>query len=181
MAPSEMTERTDSIQTKEPRNIFDTIGSDVISEASITVITYEQLVAEREAAQAAELAAIEAARIAEQNAIAEAASVALGESLLNAAMSRVGTFEDCTALVENSLRYLGYGVGDLGPMQFYGYGVVVDPSSVRAGDIMMRPGHVAIYAGNGMAVHGGFGWDNGVTYTDWDSNPYNYSAIVRLQ
>lgn len=181
MAPSEMTERTDSIQPKKTKTILDILGTDVRSEASITVVTYEQYVAEQEAAKAAEQAALEAERLAEEAAVAEVASIALGESLLNAAMSQLGAVEDCTALVENSLRYLGYSAGDLGPMQFYGYGSVVDPANARAGDIMMRPGHVAVYAGNGMAVHGGFGWQNGVTYTDWDSNPYNYSAIIRLQ
>lgn len=100
--------------------------------------------------------------------------------LLEAARSQIGIVQDCTAMVENSLRSLGHQVGDLGPMQFSSYGTPVDPGSAQPGDIMMRGGHVAIYAGDGFAVHGGFGWSNGTTYTDWDSNPYNYILIVRI-
>lgn len=97
--------------------------------------------------------------------------------LLGAAMSQLGSYQDCTSLVENSLRAIGYSVPDLGPMGFAGYGARVDPSQVQPGDIMMRGGHVAIYAGNGSAIHGGF--NGSVVLTSLDSNPYNYAIIVR--
>ena len=101
-----------------------------------------------------------------------------GGGLLAAARSQIGWNQDCTALVENALRMLGYNVGDAGPMGFAAYGVVIDPSQAQPGDIMMRGGHVAIYAGNGVAVHGGF---NGSTVeTSIDGSPYNYAVIVRL-
>lgn len=100
--------------------------------------------------------------------------------LINSAMKYMGANWDCTMLVEQALRDLGYSVPDVGPLGFGGYGVVFyDPSQVQAGDIMMRGGHVSIYAGNGMAIHGGFGF-GGVVYTDWDSNPAGYSSFVRI-
>lgn len=102
-----------------------------------------------------------------------------GGSLLSAARSQLGWGQDCTALVENALRMIGYGVGDLGPMGFAAYGVRVSAADAQPGDIMMRGGHVAIYAGNGVAIHGGF---NGSTVeTSIDGNPNNFAVIVRVQ
>ena len=101
-------------------------------------------------------------------------------TLLGSALKYVGSGWDCTLLVEQALRDMGYSVGDIGPMNFGGYGTVfTDSASVQPGDIMMRGGHVAIYAGNGMAVHGGY---NGrVVYTDGNiSNPYSYGTFVRV-
>jgi len=111
--------------------------------------------------------------------IFDASSLPANQGILSAAFAQLGSYLDCTAVVENALKANGYSVPDIGPMQFSSYGVRVDPSQAQAGDIMMRPGHVAIYAGNGMAVHGGF---NGlVVYTDGAiSSPHNYSIIVRI-
>lgn len=100
------------------------------------------------------------------------------QGLLGAALAQMGWAEDCTALVENALRAIGYEVPDVGPMQFMQYGVQVDPSQIQPGDIMIRSNHAAIYAGDGMAVHGGF---NGrVVLTSTDSDPYGYFAIIRI-
>ena len=100
------------------------------------------------------------------------------QGLLGAALAQIGWAEDCTALVENALRAIGYQVPDLGPMGFVGYGVQVDASQIQPGDLMVRGGHVAIYAGDGMAVHGGFG--GRVVLTSTDSDPYTYLAIIRI-
>lgn len=104
---------------------------------------------------------------------------ASNSALVNSAMKYLGFGWDCTALVEQSLRDLGYQVSDLGPMQFGQFGTVFyDPSQVQAGDIMMRGGHVAIYAGDGYSIQGGFGF-GGVVYNQWEG-PANYSAFVRI-
>ena len=104
---------------------------------------------------------------------------ASNSALVNSAMKYIGMGWDCTALVEQALRDIGYQVADLGPMQFAQFGTVFyDPSQVQAGDIMMRGGHVAIYAGDGYSVQGGFGF-GGVVYNQWEG-PQNYSAFVRL-
>ena len=102
-----------------------------------------------------------------------------GGSILDAARAQIGVGQDCTALVENSLRMLGYSVGDVGPMGFGSYGVQVSPDAAQPGDIMMRGGHVAIYAGNGVAVHGGY---NGSTVeSSYGSSPYDFAVIIRVQ
>lgn len=100
-------------------------------------------------------------------------------ALVASALKYVGAPWDCTALVEQALRDLGYSVGDLGPMGFGQFGTVFyDPASVQPGDIMMRGGHVAIWAGNGMSVQGGFGF-GGVVYNSWEG-PSAYTAFVRV-
>ena len=98
-------------------------------------------------------------------------------SILDAASRYVGYGWDCTRLVEQALRDMGYAVPDLGPMGFGGYGSVFgDPSQAQAGDIMMRGGHVSIYAGDGYSIQGGY---NGRVVIVADS-PSNYSSFVRV-
>lgn len=104
---------------------------------------------------------------------------ASSSALVNSALKYVGYGWDCTMLVEQALRDLGYSIGDVGPMGFGSVGTVFyDTSQVQAGDIMMRGGHVAIYAGDGMSVQGGFGF-GGVVYNSWEG-PSAYAAFVRL-
>jgi cell wall-associated NlpC family hydrolase len=104
---------------------------------------------------------------------------ASSSALVNSAMKYVGYSWDCTMLVEQALRDLGYSIGDVGPMGFGSVGTVFyDPSQVQPGDIMMRGGHVAIWAGDGYSVQGGFGF-GGVVYNSWEG-PGSYSAFVRL-
>ena len=101
---------------------------------------------------------------------------AQGATLIEAAESQLGQGQDCTALVERALRAIGVNVGDVGPMGFASLGTQVSADQAQAGDIMMRNGHVAIYLGDNMAVHGGY---NGTT-VNAPANPYEYAVIVRL-
>ena len=109
----------------------------------------------------------------------DVSGIASNSALLSAALSLVGMSGDCTMIVESALRLLGYQAGDLAPMGFGGYGTVFsDPSQVQPGDIMMRGGHVAIYAGPGLAVSGGIGF---MSYlTPIASNPAEYVSFVRV-
>lgn len=131
--------------------------------------------AEAEAAEAEELAAEQAAA---QAAPAEAGAPAAGEEpaapqegdvppgsgaqgIVDAALAQLGVNQDCTALVEKSLRAVGIPAGDLGT-QVHEYtalgGTVVTSGNYAPGDILVFPGqHVGVYIGNGQAVHGGWG------------------------
>lgn len=110
----------------------------------------------------------------------DVSAVAGNSAVLASAMKYVGVKGwDCTMLVEQALRDLGYSVGDLAPTSFGSYGTVFyDASAVQPGDIMMRGGHVAIYAGDGMGVHGGYNMS--VVYTGIGSEPSGYTAFVRV-
>lgn len=81
-------------------------------------------------------------------------SSGIGAALVASAYGQIGINQDCTAMVEKALRSVGKNVGDLAPLDFYRYGTVV--TNPQPGDLMIRPGHVAIYVGNGMAISGGF-------------------------
>ena len=110
--------------------------------------------------------------------ISAAPTSAVGGNLLEAARSQIGQAQDCTSMVERALRAIGIDVGDVGPMGFAGIGVQVSADDAQPGDIMMRGGHVAIYAGNGVAVHGGFGGSTVESASDGD--PHSYTVIVRV-
>lgn len=81
--------------------------------------------------------------------------------LVEAAYAQVGDSQDCTALVERSLRAIGISVGDLGPAQFSAFGPNVSyvhgETALAPGDILIwGNAHVAIYAGGGNVIHGGW-------------------------
>ena len=111
------------------------------------------------------------------------------QRLVDAALSQLGTTQDCTDLVQNSLAAIGMttrrdaGGYDYGPQGFNGFGTVVTDGSIRPGDIMERDGHVAIFLGyqdgQPTAIHGGFNGDQTVV-SHVDADPAGYSTIVRL-
>ena len=81
-----------------------------------------------------------------------------GNTVLSAAYSQLGVGQDCTSLVSNSLAAAGiYFHG--WPQQYASLGSWT--SNPVPGDIVVYDTHVAIYAGGGTAVHGG--WNGGTT------------------
>ncbi|CCQ46082.1 protein p60 [Pseudarthrobacter siccitolerans] len=89
---------------------------------------------------------------------AAAAAGGINATMVSSAYAQIGMIQDCTRLVENALNAAGIPVGDLGPMQFMNYGTVVtDP---QPGDMVMQPGHVGIYVGNGQVLSSGLNGKN---------------------
>lgn len=89
-----------------------------------------------------------------------AAVTGTNQTMLASAQSQMGAMQDCTVLVEVALRAAGHSVGDLSPAQLAAYGTpVTDP---QPGDIAfyadggMGFAHIAIYTGNGQAIHSGW-------------------------
>ena len=77
--------------------------------------------------------------------------------IAEAALAQVGVNQDCTMLVTNSLKAVGINFHGA-PERYLSLGELTnDPVP---GDIIVYSGHVAIYIGNGQAVHGGW---NGYT------------------
>ncbi|CEA09843.1 hypothetical protein BN1051_03217 [Arthrobacter saudimassiliensis] len=142
--------------------------SGAVERAAAEQAAAEQAAAEQAAAVAAERTAVQQAAAPAPAAPAQAAPApavevavqaapaasAVADILVGSAYSQIGVAQDCTAMVEKALRAAGKSVGDLAPAQFYAYGSVV--GSPMPGDLVITPGHVAIYVGNGQVISGGF-------------------------
>ncbi|WP_369524136.1 NlpC/P60 family protein [Ileibacterium valens] len=84
-----------------------------------------------------------------------------GSIIANAAIAQIGVNQDCTRLVSNALAAAGINFHGW-PEQYAQLGSWT--SAPEPGDIIIYSGHVAIYIGNGRAIHGGF---NGYTTVEW--------------
>ena len=104
------------------------------------------------AAQAAAPAAAATTQVASSN---------KGAAIYQAALSQLGVFQDCTLLVTNALKAVGINFHDW-PAGYMSLGTVVPASQAQPGDLIyyanggMGLAHIAVYAGNGQAIHGGW-------------------------
>ena len=103
-------------------------------------------------AQAAAPAAVATTQVASSN---------KGAAIYQAALSQLGVFQDCTLLVTNALKAVGINFHDW-PAGYMSLGTVVPASQAQPGDLIyyanggMGLAHIAVYAGNGQAIHGGW-------------------------
>lgn len=167
------------------------------AEAEAQRVAAEKAEAERVAAEAA--AKAEEERLAlERSAAASAAAPVVSvdvpagkgaEGIVAAALAQVGVAQDCTDLVQNSLAAVGIatrrdqGGFDLGTgiWQYDGFGSRVSLDALAPGDILIygnagSGAHVAIYIGNGQAVHGGY---NGSTQVAGVSSQLPLTGAIR--
>ncbi|MCA4133830.1 NlpC/P60 family protein [Arthrobacter sp. M4] len=90
----------------------------------------------------------------------------LGASIAAAAYAQLGVAQDCTMLVTNSLAAVGINYHGW-PAGYLSLGRTVSAAEAQPGDLAyyqnggMGMAHIAVYVGNGMAVHGG--WNGGTT------------------
>ena len=91
----------------------------------------------------------------------QAASSNKGAAIYQAALAQLGTFQDCTMLVTNALKAVGINFHDW-PAGYMSLGTVVPASQAQPGDLIyyanggLGLAHIAVYAGNGQAIHGGW-------------------------
>lgn len=101
-----------------------------------------------------------------QAAAKPAASSGMGAAIAAAAYAQLGVAQDCTMLVTNSLAAVGIHYHGW-PAGYMSLGRTVSAAEAQPGDLAyyadggMGMAHIAVYVGNGMAVHGG--WNGGTT------------------
>lgn len=104
-------------------------------------------------------------------------------SIVNAALAQIGVNQDCTALVSNSLRAVGIYFHDW-PSGYLSLGSVVSASEAQPGDLIyyanggLGMAHIAVYIGNGQAVHGGW---HGYTTVIASANVVPGAVYIRLR
>ena len=90
----------------------------------------------------------------------------LGAAIAAAAYAQLGVAQDCTMLATNSLAAVGIHYHGW-PAGYLSLGRTVSAAEAQPGDLAyyqdggMGLAHIAVYVGNGQAVHGG--WNGGTT------------------
>lgn len=89
-----------------------------------------------------------------------------GATVAAAAYAQIGVSQDCTALATNALAAAGINFHGW-PAGYLSLGRTVSAAEAQPGDLAyyqnggVGMAHIAVYVGNGMAVHGG--WNGGTT------------------
>jgi cell wall-associated NlpC family hydrolase len=93
-----------------------------------------------------------------------------GAAILSAAYAQLGVTQDCTMLVTNSLAAVGIMFHDW-PAGYLSLGRTVSAAEAQPGDLIYYAdggagmAHIAVYAGNGQAVHGGYNGNQTVVFS----------------
>lgn len=107
-------------------------------------------------------------------------------SIVAAAYAQIGQSQDCTMLVTRSLAAVGINFHGW-PVEYYSLGYAVSAADAQPGDLIYYVNgsgasiggmaHIAVYVGNGMAVHGGWdGWTTKLFSVNVGSGP-NYIRL----
>jgi len=151
----------------------------VISAASTIAISYEKPavtttpapVAEPEPVVKAPAAKpVATVKVASATPSAPVAASGKGAAILSAAYAQLGVSQDCTMLVTNALAAVGIHFHDW-PAGYLSLGRTVSAAEAQPGDLIYYAdggagmAHVAVYAGNGLAVHGGYNGNQTVVFS----------------
>ncbi|WP_426998334.1 NlpC/P60 family protein [Pseudarthrobacter sp. N5] len=136
-----------------------------VSTTPAPVVEAPKPVVEVQAAPATKATAV-AAKATVAAPAAHAASSGMGASIAAAAYAQLGVAQDCTMLVTNSIAAVGINYHGW-PAGYLSLGRTVSAAEALPGDLAyyqdggMGMAHIAVYVGNGQAVHGG--WNGGTT------------------
>lgn len=144
------------------------VEAPVVVEAKSTIPT-NKVAAPKQAAAPAAAVAAPAAAVSVQTPAAPAAPVVqsgIGATIASSALAQIGVAQDCTRLASNALAAAG--INHHGwPASYLSLGRTVSAAEAQPGDLIyyanggMGMAHIAVYIGNGQAVHGG--WGGGTT------------------
>jgi cell wall-associated NlpC family hydrolase len=152
IAQLEQQQQTEAVQTTEPANV----------EQPAVQTTTEQTAAYDPYTQPVETVTpstqVAASPTATTSTVSAPTNSNISSTIASAAMSQLGNAQDCTMLVTNSLAAAGINFHGW-PSEYTSLGTVTN--NPVPGDIIVYSGHVAVYIGNGQAVHGG--WNGGTT------------------
>ncbi|KRE71512.1 NlpC/P60 family protein [Arthrobacter sp. Soil762] len=93
-----------------------------------------------------------------------------GAAILSAAYAQLGVSQDCTMLVTNALAAVGINYHGW-PAGYLSLGQTVSAAEAQPGDLIYYAdggagvAHIAVYAGNGQAVHGGYNGNQTVVFS----------------
>lgn len=105
-----------------------------------------------------------------------------GAAILAAARAQIGVNQDCTMLVTNALKAVGINFHDW-PAGYKSLGTIVSAVDAQPGDLIYYAdggggqAHIAVYAGGGRAVHGGF---NGNSTIEFSANVGSGPVFIRV-
>ena len=103
---------------------------------------------------------------------APVAQSGIGATIASAALAQVGVSQDCTALASNALAAAGINYHGW-PAGYLSLGRTISAAEAQPGDLLYYAdggagvAHIAVYIGNGQAVHGGW---TGFTTTVFSAN-----------
>ena len=109
-----------------------------------------------------------------------------GQAVASAALGQLGVMQDCTMLVTNSLKAVGINFHGW-PVEYYSLGYAVSAAEAQPGDLIYysygvagQPNslaHIAVYIGNGQAVHGGWNGNQTIVFS---ANVGSGPSFIRL-
>lgn len=108
------------------------------------------------------------------------------EVIVNAALAQARQIQDCTRLVTRALAAAGINFHGW-PIEYYSLGYAVSASEARPGDLIYYAdggaglAHIAVYLGNGEAMHGGFNGNQSVRWTANVPAPATAAQYIRLR
>lgn len=111
---------------------------------------------------------------------------AKGAAILAAARAQLGRTQDCTMLVTNALANVGISFHDW-PVGYLSLGYTVSPDQAQPGDLLYYVNggggvaHIAVYAGNGMAVHGGWNGNQTVEASATVGYPVRFAPTAYIR